>query len=187
MHKKMEEKAYPKSVYSSGAHDGALMGAVFIAVFCAMAYGSTNGSLLLSLAATVSALAVVPALLYIMMRRRFVEEKMKSPFFTVWMHGITIMICGNLILGLGIYLYLRFLNPYFLINQVTAMADIYGSMGTPEATQIADTFQKMIDMHLLPSPISFAFSCMWFGSFLGTVLALIITSILRLIPKKNIV
>lgn len=174
----MEESR--KSVYHTGGADGLIMGAAFIIVMALMMLSIKRESALLSLLALVLAVPGIAALAAALMRKRLVENQHRDTFSALWMHGITMFVCGNLIFGLALYAYLRFIDPEFMVREALAAADVYAALGNPDADHMAKLLRSMVEKHLLPTPISFAFSMMWFGSFLGCMLSLAMTFLVRI-------
>ncbi|MCM1452235.1 MAG: DUF4199 domain-containing protein [Clostridium sp.] len=169
-----------KSVYHTGSADGLIMGAGFIITMAIAMLSIRLESAMLSLLAMALAVPGIAALATALMRKRLIGNSYRDTFSALWMHGITMFICGNLIFGLALYAYLRFIDPEFLVRETLRAATLYSSLGTDEGEHMARTLHAMVDRHLLPSPISFAFSMMWFGSFFGSMLSLALTFIVRL-------
>lgn len=170
------------NVYQRGAHDGLLMGGYLTAMMLLMI--AFPGWPLLSLVGLLMALAV-PFVTYKLLRRGYVENVCESHFSTIWMHGITIFICGSLILGVAIYIYFRFVKPLEIASMVQAAADIYMAQDDVELQRYGRVFQSMINRHELPTPISIAFGVMWLGSFTGSMLSLVVAWIVKLTNKKR--
>lgn len=169
-----------KSVYHTGSADGLIMGVAFIIVMALSIMSIRLHSAMLSIFALVLALPGIAALATMLMRKRLVGNGYDDSFSALWMHGITMFVCGNLILGLALYAYLRFLDPAFLVDETLEAAKIYAALGTDEGDHMARLLTSMVDKHLLPTPISFSFSMMWLGSFSGCMLSLALTFLVRL-------
>jgi len=169
-----------KSVYRTGGADGLIMGVAFVIVMAFSLLAIRMESALLSLFAMLLAVPGIAAIAATLMRKRLVDNNYRDVFSTLWMHGITMFVCGNLIFGLTLYVYLRFIDPEFLVRETIDAATIYSSLGTEQGDHMAKLLHSMVDKHLLPTPISFAFSMMWFGSFFGSMLSLAITFLVRM-------
>ena len=126
-----------------------------------------------------------PVLAYVLMRRGYREHPAQRQFSTVWMHGITIFLCGSLILGLVQYAYMRFVQPAFMADMVHMVAETYKSMPGDEYRHMGTVMQNIIDKHMLPSPIAFAFSMMWMVSFAGSVLSLLLAAVVRMTTRNK--
>lgn len=169
-----------KSVYHTGSADGLIMGAAFIATMAVSLLSIKFESTALSLLFLAMAVPGIAALAAALIRKRMVENRCRDSFSSLWMHGITMFICGNLIFGLAFYVYLRFLDPEFLVRETLQAASLYSGLGTEEGDHMAKLLHSMVDKRLLPTPIAFAFSLMWFGSFFGSMLSLILTFLVRM-------
>ncbi len=176
-----------KSVYHTGGADGLIMGVAFVIVMAMTMLSIRLESALLSIFSMLLAVPGIAALAATLLRKRYVENSYRDAFSSLWMHGITMFVCGNLIFGLALYAYLRFIDPGFLVRETLEAASIYSGLGTDEGEHMATLLHSMVDKHLLPTPISFAFSMMWFGSFFGCMLSLAMTFLVRMVrPARHI-
>lgn len=175
----------PKSIYHSGATDGLIMG-IFMATAFLLQATQIGKTSMLGLLSSAMVLAV-PVLAYVLMARSYRQQGANRFFSTVWMHGITIFICGGLILGVVQYIYTRFIAPTFITDSARLVADLYTSLDGAEYQQIGTALTKVIDEGLLPSPIRFAFSMIWTVGFAGSLLSLLLTCIIKLFchPKNT--
>lgn len=159
-----------------------VMGAYMAAAFLLQAIG--GGSVLPALLSELMVICV-PVVAYTLMKRGYRQHPAERPFSTLWMHGITIFLCGSLILGIVQYVYTRFVNPMFITQIAQSAADAYMSLPGENYRHFGQTMQQIIDKHLLPTPIGFAFSVIWLVSFSGCMISLVITAIIKLIYKKR--
>ncbi len=176
----MEHK--PRNVYHRGAMDGLAMGAYLTLIFFVQVLGLHSGIMLL---ASEVLILGVPVLAYILLRRAYLQEGPTYQYSAIWMQGITMFICGCLILGLIAYIFFRFIRPTFIAELVETVANVYRSLGTEEGDRLARIFQNMEQRHLLPKPIEFAFSMMWVGSFAGAMLSMLLAGLLKLTCRKK--
>lgn len=176
----MDER--PKSIYHTGAADGLTMGLYLGATFICQVLSLKI--LTLGLFAELMVLGV-PFMAYFLMRRSYKSNAREKPFSTIWMHGITIFICGSLILGLVQYVYTRFINPDFIPMMAQTAVDAYMSLPSDDGRQFGVALQQIIDKHLLPTPIGFTITAIWLISFIGCLLSLAITVILKLVYKNR--
>lgn len=174
-----------KSVYHTGGADGLTMGVAFTIVMAVSLMAVKFESSLLSMLTLMLAVPGIAALAATLMHKRYAENNYRDSFSALWMHGITMFICGNLIFGLLLYAYLRIVDPDFIVREALAAASAYSSLGTEEGEHMAKLMHSMVDKHLLPTPIAFAFSMMWFGSFMGCMLALVLTFLVRIGRNKT--
>lgn len=171
-----EENSKHPNVFRSSAEDGLVIGAYISATFLVGAYGMRVP--VLSIISLLMCLGVV-FIAYRLMARDYRRWKSLRYFSAVWMHGIGAFFFGSLILSCTAFIYLRFIEPTFIVDNVNAAIAIYREFGTTEAVHMADTLQKMIDKHMLPSPISMASTLIWFVTFAGSMLSLLLTAIIR--------
>lgn len=171
-----------QSIYEIGANDGWKMGLYLSAVFLLQATGMKwipgliIGNILM---------LGIPFLAYWLLRRKFIESEGKTPFSGIWLHGIIFFFCGSLIMAITAYVYLRYINTNFIVEQIHLLSNTYSQLGTPEAEAFAHQFERLIEYHLVPSAIQMAFSLVWFCSFFGSMLSLILSIIVKYLPIRN--
>ncbi len=176
-----KEIGHQRSVYHLGASDGLIVGA-YMGVMYVLQVTGLNNNLLLLLSQVM--MLGLPVLAYALLRRAYMASHCTSRLSAIWMHGIVIFLCGSLILGLVAYIYMRVINPDFIVNLFDQVAQFYIDLGTPEAKHFGVTLERIISEKLLPSPISFAFTMIWLGSFLGAIISLICACLLRWTKKR---
>lgn len=170
------------SVYQRGARDGLVVGGLMLAMFVCQAVslrmpwlGLVSNALMLA----------VPVAAYILMRRDFKQYPAHRQFATVWMHGIMIFICGSLIMAAGSYAYCRLINPDFIPDLFRTTGHALMAMPDPSLADMGRQFEQMIEQRLTPTPIQMAFSLLWFGSFSGSMLSLLLAAIIRFFNNKT--
>lgn len=171
----------PASVYLRGARDGIVMGLYMLVIFLVAAYQVFYP--MLSLVFIVLALGV-PPIAYFMMRRDFYQLPQMRFFSAVWMHGISIFLFGSLILSAGIFVFLKWVEPYYFVNLVDMAIEAYNSLGNEQMTELAHQLERIKDSGLLPSAGQFAFNIIWSVVFSGCILTMILTWVLRLRHKN---
>lgn len=170
------------SVYQRGALDGWRMGLYLSAMFLSSAYSMEVP--VLGILSMILMLAV-PVVAYLWLQRDYRRYPSMRFFSAIWMHGICIFFFASVVMALIVYIFLRFIEPGFIVDNVRQVIEIYKSMKIPEATEIARTLQQMIDKHLLPSNGSVALSMVWTVTFFGSMLSLILTFLVRLINRNR--
>lgn len=170
------------SVYKRGAHDGLFMGVLLSVAFLAdVATLYIPAVAMLSLALKI----MVPVMAYVWLRRDYRRYPTMRFFSALWMHGIAFFFFGSLICAAVMYFYMQFVNPTFIISTVRQSIEIYNGLDVPSAKQFADSMQALIDQHLLPSPITLAVTQIWATTFLGSMLTLVLTFLVKLFNKNK--
>lgn len=177
------ESVRDKSPYKRGADDGLIMGIILIILFMASVY--SYKSPLANVIAIALLLVGVPAATFLMLRRSYVKDNCLTLFSSLWMQGIVIFFCATLLLAAWVYIYLRFINPTFLIDTLNHVATLYDNMGTATGQQISATIHAMIKQNLVPSSISIAIETIWLGVFSGSLLSALMAALVRLKNRKN--
>lgn len=172
------------SVYKRGADQGWKLGLYLTAMFLCSAY-----SLQIPFAGLVSLamLVVLPLPVYRVLARDYRRYPSMRFFSAVWMHGIALFFFGSLIMALAVYVFLRFVQPGFVLENVRRAIVLYRELGVqmPEAAAMADNLQTMVDKHLLPSAISLAFTTIWTVTFGGSMLTLVLTPVVRVLNRNK--
>ncbi len=177
------EIGQPRSIYHLGASDGLIVGLYMAVMYMLQVTGLDNSMLMLLSQAMLLGLPVVA---FVLLRRAYVASRCSSRLSAIWMHGIVIFLCGSLLMGLVSYFYMRVMNPDFIVDLFDRVAQFYISLGTPETKHIGTTLERLITEKMLPTPISFAFTLIWLGSFFGAMISLIIACILRWGMRKRV-
>lgn len=170
------------SVYTLGANDGWKMGLYLSAMFLLQSEGFIRGPLLIL---GNLLLLGLPFFSYWLLRRAFTASNGVNSFSAVWLHGILMFLCGSLIMASIAYVYMRFIKPDFIVDQIHLAAEAYRSLGTAQTDQFAHQLERLIDEHLVPSAIQMALSFLWLCSFLGSILSMVLTLIVRAVPIKG--
>lgn len=177
MNRQSSDGAPTPSVYVSGARDGLPLGIYMLAVFLTAAYSIYQP--VLSLVFMVLFVGL-PVVLYLMLKRDFMRYPQLRFFSAVTMHGIATFFFGALIFSAGVFVFLKWIEPYYFAEMFTRAIDAYSAFKTPEAAQMADTLRQMLDRGLIPTAGQFAFDIIWSVMFSGCLLSMVLAWILRL-------
>lgn len=167
-----------KNPYRRGADDGFLMGLLLIACFLLSTFSLTHPAA--NFLGLLLAFVGVPVATFLFLRRSFIKDDNLTLFSSLWMQGIMMFFCGTILLALFVYVYLRFINPTFIMDMLNQVANVYENMGTPQGHQIAKGVHAMIHQNLVPSSISIALETIWVGVFTGSLLSALMAGIVRM-------
>lgn len=165
-----------RSPYKRGADDGFYFGLYLIVGFFAMVLSVKVPFF------TLVAFAVfigVPFLIYRFLRRAFVQDRGNTPISALWMHGIMIFACGSVVAGVIAVIYLKWINPDFIINRLHETIDLYNSSDWPKGREMAEILQRMIDYHIVPSAVAIVVEMIWLSIFSGSLLSLLMGLLAR--------
>lgn len=161
---------------------GALMGALLCLLFLAVVYSSALPPL------SFLAMAIlfgIPFFLFWIMKR----VKRRAPEFwrmsALWMLGILIFIFGGILLAAVVYIFLQFIYPDFIYNQLGAAIEIYKQNPELVNSQTLAVLTKMYESGNIPTAIQSAMSTLWSASFFGSILSLIEAAIVSISSKRN--
>lgn len=170
------------SVYKRGASDGAIFGIIMIALFFSSIYVIDVPVLIL---VTILIMLAVPFVVYKFLRKHFVQSQGYATFSELWLHGIIIFACGSLISGLVAFIFLRWIQPDFMIDQMNTIINLYQSIGDDDAEEAAHLLQQMIDNKLVPTAIQSVIQTSFLCVFTGSILSMLVALIARSISIKN--
>lgn len=121
----------------------------------------------------------VPVIIYKCLRRMYVEEGGESIFATLWMYGILIFFFGSLISATVLIVYLRWLNPGVIVEQLQTSIEILNASGLPVGNEIAAQLTQMIEQKALPSDVEIGIRTISSSVFTGSLLSMIIAAIVK--------
>lgn len=162
-----------KSIYRRGAEHGVVMGVYLSVLFAAMA--NSMESAWLGVLAMGMALCV-PVLTYSLLRHSFVADFGLTRFSELWMEGIMVFAGGSVIMAVTSLLYMKWVEPTFIVDQVTAVAELYREAGQ---TQISDILDAALSSRMLPTPAEVAVEFVWLGVFSGSMLSMLMSLLVK--------
>lgn len=168
-----------KSLYKSAADDGLIMGGYLSLIFIVMIISVQSAAI-----SFIGILLIIglPVLLGFFLRRTYVREKGFTLFTSLWMQGILIFIFGSLICSVVSYIYLQYINPTFIYDQVKSALNLYESINEFKNMEFVKTMKLAIEQKLLPTPIQFVVQMIWVTGFFGSILSLFVALIVR-VPR----
>lgn len=162
-----------KSIYRRGAEHGVIMGLYLSVLFAAMA----NSMKMAWLGVLAMAMALcVPVLTYSLLRRSYSADFGMTRFSELWMEGIMIFAGGSVIMAVTALFYMKWVEPSFIVDQVTAVAELYREAGQ---TQISDMLDAALSSRSLPSPAEVAVEFVWLGVFSGSMLSMLMSLLVK--------
>lgn len=171
-----------KSPYHRGADDGFTFGIYLTLLFFSSIFAPKLPLLgLLSFGLMLG----VPTLIYLFIRRYDRELGEMSSFPALWMHGIVIFVCGILISGAGLVVYMKWIEPGFIVGQLNNLVE--AGKAAP-GTAIADAGQlaeKMIETKFIPSATSIVVELIMLAIISGSILSIVISFFLSMRRKMR--
>lgn len=167
----------PPSPYRRGATQGMLFGIYLSILFLASVY-----SVSYPLMGLIGMLLIVGVPFYIFrcLRATFVVDGGLTPFSSLWMQGIMMFMCGSLIQGAVAVVYLKWIDPAFIITQLRSVISFYEGLPSPEAKEMAKVLSNMIEANLVPSAASMVMEIIFLSVFSGSLLSLVMSSLARI-------
>ena len=179
------EKFKHKSVFRRGAEDGVWFGIYLSALFIFSAL-SLNVPFLGNIATLMS--LGVPVYVFFILRKGYIENGYFYTFSEMWTHGIILFFCGSLFMAASVVMYMKWINPNFIVDLFQTAIDAYRQIGNATGNEIASTFENAIKQNALPTSFSLAGNLISFSVFSGSILSIILTIIIRRItPKKDVI
>ncbi|MBO7382563.1 MAG: DUF4199 domain-containing protein [Muribaculaceae bacterium] len=165
----------PSYIFKRASADGAIMGACFVAFFACMVFSSASP--LVSFLGFIL-MCVPPFLLFYLLRRSRVAADGDLTFSQLWLEGTFTMVLGAIFLAIVAYVYLRWINPTFLIDQVTESVKILSQMGS-EYSALTESMQSLLEDGNMPSPLQVSWSMIQSAFITGAILAAIVAAIVK--------
>ena len=174
-----------KSIYKYAAEAGLPIGLLLTAMSACMLMGLRYEAL----TSLVIPLAIFfPVALWFVLRRIAKKEPDYMKVSALWLGGIYTVIFGTIICMLFSAVYIFYVEPGFVYEYVTSA--IESLEGSPMREQYAATtalMREAIDARILPSGIEFVTTMGWSTCFFGSILSLILaTIIVNTRKRKNI-
>jgi hypothetical protein len=126
----------------------------------------------------------LPGLAYVYLRRCYVQEAGTSSFSSLWMLGILLFLYGSLICGVTTYICLQYLKPGFIYEQANFALHTYQSMPELKNSEITKMLSMAIQQKMLPTPIQFVFNMIWVTTFIGSLISIFISGMVRMWKVK---
>ena len=171
-----------KNIYARGADDGFWLG-LYLCVIFALAVASLTVPVL-NIPAAAMALGV-PFLTYFFLRRAHIAAHGLTVFSALWMQGITMFACGSLIFGAASFVYLRWIDPGFILRVLQTGVDVYNASPSEGAHMLASELQMIINSKAIPSALTVVFGWIWLGMFSGSILSMLTAAIVKLRKIKR--
>lgn len=181
------------SPYRRGADNGLVMGVYLSIMFGCISQSISNvtpGDISVGSTASlwgVVLLLLLPAVLYVMLRRGYVKDGGMSTFSKLWLEGIMTFLFGGLIAIAVGYVYMHFINPSFMndmydtaLQMINAVATEGSDVSEAEYRQMADIFERMRSEGELPTAPVFLFNLLWYITFMGSLLSMAIAALARI-------
>lgn len=118
-------------------------------------------------------------MLYRWIRRTYVEARGTLTLSALWLQGIVIFMCGMMISAIVSIVYLKFVDPTFIIDRLNDVIELYSSSPVEELREVATVLTNMIDQKVVPSTGAIVMEMVWLGVFSGSILSLIVGAIAR--------
>ena len=171
-----------ESPYRRGAHDGLTFGLYLtVMFFCSIFAQAWPVLSMVSLAMMV----VVPAVIYRYLRRYQLALGVASHFSALWMQGLVIFACGMLLSGLVLTVYMTWINPSYIADQLASLAAMKGSVPDSGIDQAALVAERLIENRAVPRPIQVIVELEMLAIVSGSLLSLIISALLSTLRGRS--
>ncbi|MCX4288140.1 MAG: DUF4199 domain-containing protein [Duncaniella sp.] len=171
-----------ESPYRRGADDGFKFGLYLTTMFFTSIFSEKIA--LLSLVSLVM-IAAVPVIVWQMQRRYCRDCRGAATFPMLWMQGVMIFTCGMAIAGVALAIYMRWINPDFILNQWELMAATGAHSDSRFMQETGRVAQGMIDNGLLPTPMAVVVQLILLAITTGSILSLTMGAILIAMHRRR--
>ena len=171
-----------KNIYARGADDGLWTGLYVTAIFALTVFSQSHPAAALPVMALMFGM---PFLTYRFLLRTHTAAHGMSVFSALWMQGITMFACASLISGCAAYCYLRWVNPRYILDVLTVVADVYAESPQESAQALAEECAMIVRNGAVPPASSVVMSLMWMVMFSGSVLSMVCAMFVRVSSRLN--
>lgn len=164
------------SPYRRGAEAGRKFGFYLSLIFLLMVLSETFAL------ASIGCLALIislPVILYRSIKRSYIARNYQSNTAELWVEGIMTFLFASIICGLVTMVYLRWIDPDFIVDRIEACIAILRENDVSANRQTIDALTKMVSNGIVPSASQFAIAMFWLTMSGGCILSLIIAAITR--------
>lgn len=173
------------SPYRRGAIYGLSFGIYLTAIFFAVSYMFDYPMLALP---GFLLMIGVPVLIYIYLRRSYIEDRGMTIYSSLWMEGIAIFFFGGLLASFVAVIYMRWIEPTFVDSRIDAMIELYSQNEVARGQDAVDILMRAREQNLIPKPIDIAVESLWAIVFTGSLLSMLMALLVRARgykPKTN--
>ena len=172
-----------QSPYRRGADDGLWFG-LYLSVmfFSSILSGRVAMLSLLSLVLVVC----VPVVIYFFMRAYDRRLGPAGTFPMLWMQGVVIFFCGMLIAGCALVVYMKWIEPDFVIGQIRQVAALKGTLPDSGVETAAEVASNMLEANFIPTPIDIVVELMMLAIFTGSLLSMLLSGIFAVRRRRRI-
>jgi len=163
-----------QSPYRRGADDGFIFGIYLSVMFFASILAGSFAPL--SLFALVM-MAGVPVVIYRFMLSYHRQLGAAGSFAMLWMQGVVIFFCGMLIAGMLLVVYMKWVRPDFIVEQLTAVAALKDTVPGSQIDVAADVAARMIEAKFIPTPIDIVTEMIMLAIVSGSLLSMTLSGI----------
>lgn len=175
------DKKIITSPYRRGADDGFIFGIYLSLMFFSSIFASRLPLLgLLSFGLIIA----VPAIIFLFIRRYDRELQGCATFPMMWMQGVVIFICGMLISGTLLVIYMKWIEPDFVLNQLKNLVEVGRQAPGTSLEEAADMAEQLIEANFIPSPIAIVSELIMAAIVSGSILSILISSFFALRHKN---
>lgn len=175
------EQRKSNPIFKNAMANGPIMGACFIGFFVCSAMSASSA--ILSLLGFVL-MCMPPFLLFFLLKRSQKRAGGQLTFSLLWLEGVLTMVFGSIFLAIITFIYLRWVNPSFISDQLTSSLAVLEQLGQGYES-LAESMRQIIKSGDIPSPLSVAGGLIQSAFLTGTILAAIIAAIVRAIKIKK--
>lgn len=166
-----------KSPYRRGSEDGFFFGFYLMAMFFSSIFAS---HLPLLTMVSMAMIVAVPLVVYRMMRSYERSLGALASFPMLWMYGVVVFFCGMLIAGSALEIYMKWIEPDFIIGQLRGVAALEGTAPGTFIDTAADLAAKMIEANFVPAPMDIVAELLMLAIVTGSVLSIVLSACLAL-------
>lgn len=127
----------------------------------------------------------VPVVIFFFIRRYDRQLQECATFPMMWMLGVVIFVCGMLIAGALMVIYMQWIAPDFVLTQLQGVVELGRQAPGTALAEAADIASQMIEANFIPSPIAIVSELIMAAIVSGSLLSILISSFFALKHKTS--
>lgn len=128
-------------------------------------------------------MAGVPVVIFLFIRKYDRELQECATFPMMWMLGVVIFVCGILIAGALLVIYMKWIEPDLIFNQISTLAENGGKYPGTFMAEAGHIAQEMIDANFIPSATAVVSELIMAAIVSGSLLSIVISAFFALLHK----
>lgn len=170
------------NIYRRGADNGFLLGILFIVLFASMVMSEYLAFLSLIMAALFLS---VPFVMFIFLRNSCRKAGYVREYLELWVEGIVTFACGGIILAMAVYVFMKFIDPEYIVRQVDTLLEVYRDIDDGRSREVVDLLKLIKENNAYPTPRMISVQLFMTTCFTGSILSMAIALLVKSLDRRK--